>query len=140
MAKELRKEDWELMVALCWSAWFSRNKFIFEGREIDPIISTAKTKSVLAAFQRVRKTKPAHIAHPRGEKQHEWLPPPENVFKINVDDVINSKNQSAGVRAVIRDSNGKIVATGINENHLKSSVGLAEAEVVQWGLQLARKA
>ena len=139
MAKELRKEDWELMVALCWSAWFSRNKFIFEGREIDPIISTAKTKSVLAAFQRVRKTKPAHIAHPRGEKQQEWLPPPENVFKINVDAAINSKNHNAGMWALIRDSNGKIVAAGVNQNHLKGLVGLAEAEAVQWGLQLARK-
>ena len=29
MAKELRKADLELMVALCWAIWFSRNKFIF---------------------------------------------------------------------------------------------------------------
>lgn len=131
MAKELRKADLELMVTLCWSAWFSRNKFIFEGREIDPIILAAKAEFILAVFQRVRKTEPAHIAHPRGEKQQEWLPPPENVFKINVDAAINSKNQSAGVGELIRDSNGKIVAAGVNQNHLKGLVGLAEAEAVQ---------
>ena len=94
----------------------------------------------MAAFQRVRNTEPAHIAHSRGENQQEWLPPPENVFKINVDAAINSKNQSAGVGAVIRDFNGKIVAAGINQNYLKGSVALAKAEVVQRGLQLARKA
>ena len=69
MAKELRKADLELMVTLCWSAWFSRNKFIFEGREIDPIILVAKVEFVLAVFQRVKKTEPAHIAHRKGEKQ-----------------------------------------------------------------------
>ena len=32
MANELRKADLELMVALCWTTWFSGNKFIFEGK------------------------------------------------------------------------------------------------------------
>ena len=76
MAKELRKSNLELMVALCWSAWYARNKCIFDGREINPIISTAKAESVLTAFQRVRKPQQAHISIFRKEKQHEWLPPP----------------------------------------------------------------
>ena len=67
-------------------------------------------------------------------------PPPENVFKVNVDVAINSQNLSAGVRAVIRDSNGKIVVAGVNQNLLKGSVSLAEAEAVLWGLQLTRSA
>ena len=41
---------------------------------------------------------------------------------------------------MIRDSNGKIVAAGINQNLLKGSIGLAEVEAVLWGLQLARSA
>ncbi|KAH9781766.1 putative reverse transcriptase/RNA-dependent DNA polymerase [Citrus sinensis] len=140
MAKELRKSDLELMVALCWSAWYARNKCIFDGRELNPIISAAKAESVLTAFQRVRKPQQSHISISIKEKQQEWLPPPQNVFKVNVDAAFNSKNLSAGVGAVIRDSNGKIVAAGVNQNLLKGSASLAEAEAVLWGLQLARNA
>ena len=76
MAKEMRKTNLELMVALCWSAWYARNKCIFDGREINPIVLATKAKSVLTAFQRVRKLEQAHIFLHRKEKQQEWLPPP----------------------------------------------------------------
>ena len=82
MAKELRKSDLELMVALCWSAWCARNKSIFDGREINPIISAAKAESVLTAFQRVRKPEQAHISIFRKEKQQEWLPPQRMFLKL----------------------------------------------------------
>ncbi|KAH9688162.1 reverse transcriptase domain-containing protein [Citrus sinensis] len=140
MAKELRKSDLELMVALCWSAWYARNKCIFDGREINPIVSAAKAESVLTDFQRVRKPQQAHISVSIKEKQQEWLPPPHNLFKVNVDAALNSENRSAGVGAVIRDSNGKIVAAGVNQHLLMGSASLAEAEAVLWGLQLARNA
>ena len=57
-----------------------------------------------------------------------------------MDATINTKNQIAGVGAVIRDSNGKIIAADINQIDLKGPVSLAEAKVVQWGLQLAKEA
>ena len=39
---------------------------------------------------------------------------------------------------MIRDSNVKIIAAGINQNLLKGSVSLAEVKAVLWGFQLAR--
>lgn len=75
MAKQLRTSDLEIMVALCWSVWFARNKYIFYGKEINPIISAAKAESVVAEFQRVRKPEQAHISPHRTERQQEWLPP-----------------------------------------------------------------
>ncbi|KAK9180484.1 hypothetical protein WN943_029693 [Citrus x changshan-huyou] len=116
---------------------FCKEEIIYDASKVEsPPCSCCKG----SAFQRVRKTKPSHIAHPRGEKQQKWFPPPENIFKINVDVAINTKNQIAGVGAVIRDSNGKIIAAGINQIHLKGPVSLVEAETVQWGLQLAKEA
>ena len=50
MANELRKADLELMVALCWAVWFSRNKFIFKGKKIATNILAAKAESVFDAF------------------------------------------------------------------------------------------
>lgn len=42
--------------------------------------------------------------------------------------------------AVIRDSSGKVVAAGIQQTLLRGNVSLVEAEAVQWGMQVARKA
>ena len=46
----------------------------------------------------------------------------------------------AGMGAVIRDSKGKVVAAGINQAQHRGNVSLAEAEAVQWGMQVAREA
>ena len=116
---------------------FCREETIYDASKVEsPPCSCCKG----LAFQRVRKTQPFHIAHPKGEKQQKWFPHLKNIFKINVDAAINTKNQIAGVGAMIRDSNGKIIAAGINQIHLKGPVSLAEAEAVQWGLQLAKEA
>lgn len=38
------------------------------------------------------------------------------------------------LRVVIRDSNGKVIAVGINQAHLRGNISFAEAEAIQWGL------
>lgn len=42
-----------------------------------------------------------------------------------------------GLGAVIRDSNGKAIADGVNQAHLRGNVSFAEAEAVKWGLNVA---
>ena len=91
-------------------------------------------------FQRVRKTYPSHIAYSSGEKLQKWIPPPENVFKVNVDAAINAKDHTTGVGVVIRGTNGKVIAAGINQSSLKGTVNNAEAEAMLWGIQVAREA
>lgn len=44
------------------------------------------------------------------------------------------------LRVVIRDSNGKVIAVGINQAHLRGNISFAEAEAIQWGLQVAKEA
>lgn len=41
---------------------------------------------------------------------------------------------------MITDSRGRLVAAGVSHASLKGSVNLAEAEVVQWGIKVAREA
>lgn len=79
------------------------------------------------------------IDGPGIEKQTMWTPPPEGGFQLNVDAATSSKDQKAGLGAVIRDSRGKVVAAGIQQTLLKGNVSLAEAEEVHWGMQVARK-
>lgn len=42
--------------------------------------------------------------------------------------------------AVIRDSDGKVIAAGIKRAQLRESVSFAEPEAIQWGLQVAKEA
>lgn len=140
MARSLRKPDLELSVVYCWIAWYSRNKFIFEGKKLEPDLAAAKAESVLEAYRRVRKTEASQNDISRKRKKQEWTPPPENVFKVNVDAAVSNKDQMAGLGAVIKDSGGKIVAAGISQAHLRGNVSYAEAEAVQWGLKVTREA
>ena len=140
MPSNMRKSDFELLISLCWVAWYARNKFIFEGKKIDPRLSTAKAEAVIEAFQRARKPGATHIQNSSKVPQHKWKPPPKNVFKINADAAINNKSQMAGLGAVIRDSENKFVATGIMQTGMKENVSYAEAEAIEWGLKLTRRA
>ncbi|KAH9668523.1 reverse transcriptase domain-containing protein [Citrus sinensis] len=109
-------------------------------KKIDPRLSAAKAEAVTDAFQRARNHGATHIHTSSKVPQHKWKPPPKNVFKVNVDAAINSKRQMAGLGAVIRDSENNFVATGIMQTGMKESVSYAEAEAIDWGLKLARRA
>ncbi|KAH9723455.1 retrovirus-related pol polyprotein from transposon RE1 [Citrus sinensis] len=94
-------------------------------KKIDPRISAAEVELVLEAYHRVRQTRIIHIDDSRKEKQQKWIPPPKDVFKINVDVTTSSKDQKVGLATVITNSNGKLVA---------------EAEAIEWGFQVAKEA
>lgn len=119
------------MVVYCWVILFSRNKFIFKDKRIDPKISTAKAESILEAYHGVRQTRTTHIDNPRKETQQKWIPPPKDVFKINVDATNSRPDQKVRLAALITDLEGKAVAVGINQSHLKESVSIAEDEAIE---------
>lgn len=68
MTNNLRKSELELMVVYCWLVWHFRSKFIFEGQKMEPSLAAAKTESILAAYQRVRKQVPAPTTSAKAEK------------------------------------------------------------------------
>lgn len=67
----------------------------FKGKKIDPRISAAKAEAITEAYHRVRKTQMPCIDGPGIEKQTMWTPPPEAVFKLNMDAAISSTYQKA---------------------------------------------
>lgn len=54
ICKNLSKAETEFMMVCCWVVWNAGNKFIFEGKKMNPPISLAKVESVVEAYQRVR--------------------------------------------------------------------------------------
>lgn len=59
----------EFIVIYYWVMWYARNNVIFQGKIIDPKISTAKAESILEAYHKVRQLKTTHIDNYRKEKQ-----------------------------------------------------------------------
>ena len=57
-----------------------------------------------------------------------------------MDATINNKDQVASLGVVIKDSNGNIVSAGIKQAHLKKDISFAEAEAIEWGLEVVRTA
>ena len=82
-------------------------------------VAAAKAESILAAYQRVKAPNNSHIDNSIKEKLQHWSPPPENCLKVNVDAVINSNDQMVGLGAVIRNSEAKVVAAGIQQTYIK---------------------
>lgn len=54
LCKKLSKAHIELLVAYWWVAWNTRNKRIFEGKKVNPLVSSAKAEAVVEAFKMVK--------------------------------------------------------------------------------------
>lgn len=69
----------------------------------------------MEAYQRVIKAGISHLDKAQNQKQQKWLPSPRNVLKVNVAAAVSTKDGLAGLRAVIKDSFGKVVAVGVKQ-------------------------
>lgn len=94
-------------------------------KKIDLRITAAEAESVVEAYHRVKKAGTSHLDNASKEKQHKWIPPPRNVFKVNVDAAVSSKDQMAGLGAGIKASNSNMIAAGIKQTQLKRDVSFA---------------
>ncbi|KAL9462707.1 hypothetical protein AB3S75_000668 [Citrus x aurantiifolia] len=113
MAKKLNKLDIEIFVALCWAIWYSWNNQLFKGKKLDPFLTVTRAEAVVEAYKRVKQQGQGLEAKHNSKTQQNWTPPLDNVFKVNVDVDVNFEKQLAGLGAVIKDSNGKVIVAAI---------------------------
>ena len=66
--------------------------------------------------------------------------PPEGWFKVNVDAAVGVEQQRAGLGIVIRNSGGKFIVVAMKPSKFIGKIDFAEAEAIQWGLQIAKEA
>ncbi|KAH9719688.1 reverse transcriptase domain-containing protein [Citrus sinensis] len=138
MTEMLNRTDFELLVACFWSIWHARNLFLFEGKKVDPLVSMAKAEAVLDSYKRVKIPSSSHLESKITVKQQRWKPPPQGWIKINVDAATKIEKQVAGLGIVLRDFNGSVVAAAVKPSKFYGDIIFAEAEAVEWGLQVAR--
>ena len=67
-----------------------------------------------------------------------WIPPPSNVFKVNVDAAVFTSQRAVGVGVIIKDDKGRIEAA--ISKKINASLGAVEAEAMahEVGLVFAR--
>lgn len=134
------KREVEFVVTVWKEIWHARNKFIFEGRKLSPVTLIAKAKATIEAYQRVHETE--QINRRDGvSKQKQWCPPPIGYYKVNVDAAVQAGAQLTGIRVVIRNSQGQVVATvAVKNTKPQENVSAAEAEAVKRGMEMAIEA
>lgn len=74
------------------------------------------------------------------DRNSSWLPPPEGKFKVNVNAAINKGTRQGGLGAVIRDQNGRVLATAVKKIKFNGDVAQIEAAAINLGIQVAKDA
>ncbi|KAH9768956.1 reverse transcriptase domain-containing protein [Citrus sinensis] len=115
MTRLRSKADVDLFAAILWAMWNARNQWLFTGKRENPQSVVAEAEAVMEAYKRVQPS-----------------------ADINTDAATNSEKNLAGLGAVIRDETGQVTAAAIKVSKFHGSVAYAEAEAMEWGLQVAR--
>ena len=100
----------ELIVAVCWSIWHSRNLFLFKNKKEDPQLSVAAAEAMVQSYSRIQMPQMQGNSKQSTANQKQWKHPPEGWFKVNVDAAVRVEQQRIGMGIVIRNSRGKVIA------------------------------
>ncbi|XP_075654690.1 uncharacterized protein LOC142624835 [Castanea sativa] len=63
-----------------------------------------------------------------------WVPPPRNVFKVNVDGAVFAQNRAVGIGVIVRDDRGRMEAA--LSKRLDAPLGIVEAEAMAYEASL----
>lgn len=63
VAEQRSKTEMELIVALCWSIWHSRNLFIFKNKKEDSQLSVAEVEAIVQSYRRIQMPQMQEIAY-----------------------------------------------------------------------------
>lgn len=139
LATSKSKKDLELIIVVCWSIWYSRNLFIFEGKRENSQSLVATTIGIVDSYLIIKILVDQIISKHQSINQQAWMPPSSGWYEANVDAAIRHSNWIAGLGVVIRDSKGKFVAVAIQRAIYKGNVAYVEAKAVTLGIQVTKK-
>ena len=107
---------------------------------MDALISVAKAEGVVETYRRFKRTEHQQLEISNMEKPKQWKPSPESWCKVNVDAAIDHQSQRAGLGVVIRNYKGDVVVAAIKPSSFNGDVPFTEAEAIEWGMQVAKRA
>ncbi|KAK6164142.1 hypothetical protein DH2020_001006 [Rehmannia glutinosa] len=133
---KISNENFENRFAtLLWSLWYSRNNLVFQGKIISHLECFQMATKLLREFQDREKMgfERTHNCHPDSA----WMKPPLGTIKLNVDASIK-KGSGMGIRAVLRDHEGKVIDSLTNHFSPEYPIDIAETIACREGMLLAR--
>ncbi|KAK8675446.1 hypothetical protein V6N13_033512 [Hibiscus sabdariffa] len=123
-----------LVAMIYWVVWFSRNKLVHEEYKS----SVHETSSFIKAFIREQDSVSVLNDHARPTGITRWEAPNLSVVKINFDSAFNLQDRSAISGAVVRNSEGLILAACVVPNSNVSDAFMAEALACKDAVQVAK--
>lgn len=139
MSGKRTKAEMELMVAVCWSIWHSRNLLILKNKREDSQSSVVAAEAVVQAYRKIQMPQMHEISKQSNAVQNYWKPPPTGWFKVNTDTTVKIDQKRTGLGIVIRNSEGKFVAAAMKTTRFLDKVDYAEAEATKFGLEIAEQ-
>lgn len=127
MVVKLSPKERELAVIICRHLWVRRNTFTNENKSEDPntLMYRAATQleDYLNSNAAVTRGFPSK---PTADVAKKWFSLVANLIKANWDATINSQQATTGLGGIFKHSNGEILSSFYNIQHLAISPILAE--------------
>lgn len=128
----LSRYEFEFFATMSWQIWCSRNNIIHGGlspRDCDMVDWCHK---FLNDYRSVNQ----NILRPIDRSDKKWKPHDIGSFKVNVDAAVKGRNDGTGVRVVVRDASGNVLAASKKFFNTSYSALAAESMAIKEGLIL----
>ncbi|KAJ4730135.1 Ribonuclease H-like superfamily protein [Melia azedarach] len=115
MATLLTRLEFELLVMVCWSIWYSRNTFLYAGDSRDPWRVYIRAEVILEEFKSATVDSYQVRNSGTGPRQIYWTPLQSGWFKANVDAAVREAEEYAGLGVIIKNKEGKVMAAAVSK-------------------------
>lgn len=135
MINNRTKSEVELWSVIAWQIGCARNELIFEKVYTSPELFFKKAIDLLQEY----KLPTAGTYKVRVCKNKvRWVPPDQNLIKINVDAAVNVNDDKVGLGIVARNASGEVLLATSKPMWHFVSVERAELEAFQWAMELIK--
>ena len=124
------------VVCIAWAMWHNRNVIRHGGKRRSRVALVRWASQYVEEYKVATKTLVCKAMVADGVRS--WIPPPEYVFKINVDGAVFANQKEVGVGVIIRDEKGRLEAAMSKKIPVPLDAVEAEAVVYEQGLMFAR--
>ncbi|KAL5756478.1 hypothetical protein ACOSP7_020905 [Xanthoceras sorbifolium] len=132
--------EFELFCVFLWRIWFRRNKWVHFSLMLSTDEVMAWSSRFLSDFRSAHKQPPSAIdSSLLPVPLARWLPHSPGVFSINSDATMREQIGKVGLRVIIRDYHGKVMACCCSCFSICCSPQVAEALAILRGLRLAEE-
>ncbi|KAK9195573.1 hypothetical protein WN943_003696 [Citrus x changshan-huyou] len=136
IASLLTKDVFEEWVVFCCSIWLARN-YLTHGNAIrESQDAVTQAENVLASLRAGTTQGQVDRSSKTNKPRQTWQSLPEPWYKVNIDAIVRSKADHAGIGVLVRNSVGDVMTASISQALFLGDVEFVEALALQKGLRL----